>query len=278
MAAKCQSHMLRAMLATLAVAVASGSYAGDAQTIPSTILGKWLVTAAHVDHLATRTMQYAEGDPRLVGRIFTFSPDKIENNTADNGGICREPTASVRKLDSKVLFAKSFGGRLSGRQYVTPDDFGLGDFMAPRVEVVSVLCQGKVWNAGVGVSGELQGSWIAMSSSEIAFIHWYDDMVLTLARLPASAVPTPSFSCKAAKSQAERTICGSLQLSWLDQSISMAYRQVLADRRSSGEESGKVELVQSQIQWLKKRDGCVDNEVCLTDTMNARLQEFHDLQ
>jgi uncharacterized protein len=109
-------------------------------------------------------------------------------------------------------------------------------------------------------------------------MHWYDDTLLTLTRLPASALPNPSFECKAAISKAERTICSSFQLAGFDRSVSLAYHRALTDVQSSGDTSRRQELVQSQVQWLKMRNNCERNEMCLSNAMSARLQELHDMQ
>jgi uncharacterized protein YecT (DUF1311 family) len=275
-----QPRFFRAAFALVAYAALSHSYAGEAthdvQNVPSAIIGQWQVSAAHVDRLATRTQQYDEGDPRLVGRIFTFSPNALENNTADDSDTC--PVATVLRLDRNSLFEKSFGERLTGPRFVASDDFGIGYSIAPTVAVVSVSCQGKIWNGGIGAAGGLQGSWIIMQSSDVALMHWYDDTLLTLTRLPASALPNPSFECKAAISKAERTICSSFQLAGFDRSVSLAYHRALTDVQSSGDTSRRQELVQSQVQWLKMRNNCERNEMCLSNAMSARLQELHDMQ
>jgi hypothetical protein len=120
-----QPRFFRAAFALVAYAALSHSYAGEAthdvQNVPSAIIGQWQVSAAHVDRLATRTQQYDEGDPRLVGRIFTFSPNALENNTADDSDTCRGPVATVLRLDRNSLFEKSFGERLTGPRFVASD-------------------------------------------------------------------------------------------------------------------------------------------------------------
>jgi uncharacterized protein YecT (DUF1311 family) len=207
-----------------------------------------------------------------------FFPNSIVNNTAEDSNACREPVATVREMNSKSLFAQSFGSRLSIPQYVTPDDFGLDFSVKASFPVISVMCQGWAWNGGVGADGGLQGSWIAMQSPNVALIHWYDDTLLVLKKIPVRSVPTPSFNCKFATLLAERTICSSFELAGLDLSVSAAYRGALTQIDLSDNVTFKRALIRSQTQWIKNRDNCGTNDSCLANAMSKRLQELHDLR
>lgn len=73
-----------------------------------------------------------------------------------------------------------------------------------------------------------------------------------------------SFDCAKATSQVERFICGSTELSQLDDELTRAYRAALAN---PGRE---VALRQAQRQWLQERNRCT-YPLCVKNAYEARL-------
>src|SRR4051812_9816866 len=51
--------------------------------MPPALTGNWQVAVVHIDSGASRTPQYRQNDPRLMGRIFSISPEKIKTNTPE---------------------------------------------------------------------------------------------------------------------------------------------------------------------------------------------------
>lgn len=242
------------------------------------LIGQWQVTGVHIDRLATRTPQYDEGDERLLGRLFLFSASMITNNTPDDSRPCLSPSTSVQTLLASRLFSKSFGRRLSGPTFVSPSDLGIPLQANANVDVVTVRCGGQVWNSAIGADGGIRGSWLVFQSRNSAVMHWYDDTLLVLTRVPTEAVRTPSFDCKMASTNAEQTICHSVGLALLDRSVASVYRRLMAASSKDGSTLSGTELVKFQREWIKKRNACASNEYCLTHEMTTRLQELHQMQ
>jgi uncharacterized protein len=87
------------------------------------------------------------------------------------------------------------------------------------------------------------------------------------------AADAASFSCKAASAKKcpEKAICGSPDLSGLDDQIGKLYPKWRgALKTQDGIEAARDE----QTYWLSVRDKCGCNEVCLIDAYDGRVQEL----
>ncbi len=77
-----------------------------------------------------------------------------------------------------------------------------------------------------------------------------------------------SFDCSKARSEVEKIICASDELLTLDNSLVMAYQQVLDRTRK------KEEMIQSQNQWLEnERNECQDAQ-CIKKAYEIRIREL----
>jgi uncharacterized protein len=89
----------------------------------------------------------------------------------------------------------------------------------------------------------------------------------------APSADAASFSCKAASAKKcpEKAICGSPDLSSLDDQIGKLYPKWRgALKTQDGIEAARDE----QTYWLSVRDKCGCNEVCLIDAYDGRVQEL----
>ena len=87
----------------------------------------------------------------------------------------------------------------------------------------------------------------------------------------AACANAANFDCKKAMTEAEKTICGSPELSKLDKELAKAYREAL-----------KVDFDKTQFQidhqnWLKRRDfgKCGAEVACLEERYQSRLAEIN---
>ena len=78
-----------------------------------------------------------------------------------------------------------------------------------------------------------------------------------------------SFDCSKATTETEVAICGDLELSELDELMGVWWK---TDRQPSG--GKKNPTVESQREWIKRRDICASNQICILAHYKARLEEF----
>lgn len=86
--------------------------------------------------------------------------------------------------------------------------------------------------------------------------------------IQSTEIRASSFDCSKAGDEVEMKICGDKTLSLLDDELSEAYR--IARESSNYSKNLKTE----QLKWLKRRGGC-DNERCLIDMYQKRIDELH---
>ncbi|KFG97766.1 hypothetical protein GQ56_0107650 [Burkholderia paludis] len=91
-------------------------------------------------------------------------------------------------------------------------------------------------------------------------------LMLTLLPLAAHAA---GFDCAKAVSPAEKAICADAGLSKLDGELAAAWRQALA--KGGDTAASKA----AQLKWLKQRDRCGDDALCLDDRYRERLASLN---
>jgi uncharacterized protein len=100
--------------------------------------------------------------------------------------------------------------------------------------------------------------------------------ILATAIAPAWAQDTPPPWCSAggSKNDAERTICRTRSLWYLDDTLNMSYAFAM-DRLPP---SQKRILVSSQADWLREtRNPCGSDVRCLTDAYQTRMNTLDDI-
>ncbi|SPL69414.1 hypothetical protein KPC_0592 [Acinetobacter stercoris] len=103
---------------------------------------------------------------------------------------------------------------------------------------------------------------------EMKKVHYYLWIILfTGSFSPAYAA---SFSCNAAKTQTEHTICNNRTLNDADVKMATTYYII----RKLVPMGTRSVIQEQQIKWLHLRDDCRDNVGCLTDVYKMRQQKL----
>lgn len=92
--------------------------------------------------------------------------------------------------------------------------------------------------------------------------------------LPVSAA-TPSFDCRKAGNDVERTICRDAELAGLDRTLAELYRTVLARSLPSDQRA----LKRDQQAWLAGRNDCSgysDQRGCIKAEYESRIRDLTD--
>ena len=107
----------------------------------------------------------------------------------------------------------------------------------------------------------------------------YDDLKdRLLTKVGGSAVEpksltlaNPSFECIKASNRVERLICSSRDIAILDLAMANAYRDLMAEQRTSED---RIRWKDAQNHWLRQiRDQCFD-EPCLNQTYVLRIDQL----
>jgi uncharacterized protein len=96
---------------------------------------------------------------------------------------------------------------------------------------------------------------------------WYPASIGLAVFLTTPQALADPINCRYANSRVEREICNSDRLVSLDRRVDRAYRRAVARGDTSERE---------QRRWLRQRDGCGRDEVCLAGAYRDRLNELRD--
>lgn len=88
-----------------------------------------------------------------------------------------------------------------------------------------------------------------------------------------TGVDGPSFSCAAASTPTEVTMCRSPELWAKDRAMNSIYMWV----RTNVEKSVRKRLLEVQRRWLKDRDNCGGDAACLNAVYDRRLNELREI-
>jgi uncharacterized protein YecT (DUF1311 family) len=120
----------------------------------------------------------------------------------------------------------------------------------------------------------LLGEYLEMTKSQIAeqgAVRW---CIQADANLRADGLDTgitgPSFDCSLAVTPAEQALCASQSLWVLDRVMANVYFHY--KRTSAGQEA--KEFLNTQRNWLKRRDECAGDVACLSERYSSRLFDF----
>ena len=96
-------------------------------------------------------------------------------------------------------------------------------------------------------------------------------LTITLLLLPLSLSSTANaFDCTKAQKAAEKTICALPALKKMDRQLNIYYKMSLSSL--SPEKQGKFRS--SQLKWLKARNRCQDDAVCIQKNYQNWFSEF----
>ena len=272
---------LKACALTLAVVLSlfgTPSYAQEKSNpatveLPATLIGTWQVTEVHIDTAAAWRRYYQYNDPRLTGRLFTIGHQQLTSTTSEEE-LCVNPKASIRRTTAAELIKNSMAGRRNTVPGTpTPKDYELPLTDDAPVDVLSVNCE-KNGLFGGGLGHTIEGAWIVVLNKDQLAIRWYDETILLLHRFPDNAKPKPSFDCHKAANVTEKTICGSVALAALDQSVAQTYKFAVNVFKEAENPQALAQLKVTQKQWLTQRNTCSTDVRCLEKSMKGRLQDM----
>jgi len=228
----------------------------------------WVVKKAEINTELTRTLQYQYNDDRLVGRVITFNKGNIEANLPEDTD-CQQPEYKESKSTVDGFIKSTIGEADSA----SAKSYELDVNGKENVFVLTPEChKGTFGDINTGRNSKL-----AIISNNKMLINWYDGTILVMAPLDSKEKPKPSFSCSNAKSASEKTICSDYELSSYDKSIDNAWKEAKDLARSSDNQYLSEKVTSTQKKWLKERNSCGDDKVCLKNNMKKRLEEISSM-
>lgn len=229
--------------------------------LPDSIKGRWEIGEVYINTEASRTPLYAWNDPRLVGRIFTFTSNQISNDTPERLE-CVKPNVSATSAEPHQLIKKSLAGYGYPARDASIEDYRLDTGRKGKVEVIRVYCGGSLWNGGLGVEGGIRGLWFFFIDTNRVVLRWFDEAILVLDRIPNNQRPQPSFDCSKASTETENEICRSVELSAFDRRVALAYKLALSQHKGADDDASS--LARGQNLWLASRNKCGNDKLAFS--------------
>ncbi|WP_368928916.1 lysozyme inhibitor LprI family protein [Mixta calida] len=226
--------------------------------------GVWQVKHVYIDTSVMSSSHTLPNDPSLVGRTLKFSQENINGSMLAGKG-CMHPSVQPQQrtyLDK--LLSSTFGTTKEGSiaaNYLLPQK------AEAQVSPLVIDCTEGLF----GPSGESIDSWLVWLSEQSIMINWDNNTLLTLDKVQADALPSPSFNCQRVTAVTERKICTSFELAAWDHSVNDAYKMVEAELKRLGKPEELDELKKSQRKWIADRNACNEDEVCLAKKMEERV-------
>jgi uncharacterized protein YecT (DUF1311 family) len=245
--------MIRSVgIAAAALLVTSVSWAKSDCALPADLLGTWDVERVEVDRADQMHWGMKPDNPQLVGRELAISSDGV-NFTAEKEG-CKQSRWSPLATTWKRLFD---GGFLRDFQFVPS---------SPTLATAYLLCPDPTHKRA---DAWMQDKWIALQDRDTLAMHYSNQVLLILKRRPSDAKPRAAFACEKALTPTEKTICGSFGLAGWDRSVSAAWRAALERVPEN-----QARLHVDQKAWLRKRDACDADGLCIDDLLWRRVEEL----
>jgi len=242
------------MFCGLAFVVAVAASAAKApEGPPADLIGTWEVVHVAVDMADQPHWKHRPEDPSLIGRELVIGAEQVR--FADFRETHCEPASWKRESWTwKNLVDNVF---LGPKSTATPADWRV-KAPAKGKMVVHVPCgQSETWQ---------RASWLVTVGPDLAIMELDPETVLFLARRKSDAKPKPSFSCAKASTASEKAICDSFVLSAWDRSVALAWQKA--------QEAGINDSIDEQKAWLKTRDACAADAVCLEAAMKQRANKL----
>lgn len=244
---------------------------------PTKILeGEWLVEQVLIDQKADNGLPGHYNIPKYLGRIFTIKPSIFSINKPEDE-VCNNPTYEIKNLLLSQVIAKSIESRAFTKGSVLIEDMQLKT-NDQRFQFYYLSCdkQQRVKNYGMAAEDDLSNVvWLIKLSENKMAISWHDQTILVLSPILQKQEIKASFNCDKAETSLERKICSDLGLALFDQSVSEAYHSNMAYYRSQENASQLITFLKAnQRKWLKSRDECKINDICLRTKMDKRIDSL----
>lgn len=242
--------------------------------IPQSLLGVWSVTGVLVDTGTARRALYVPDDPRLTGRQLAIVAEEIRSDLPENRP-CTRPRALVQTRSIEQLIQSTLPRLGAGDAEVSVNDYGLPLAPEQQTQVVWINCRdgsfGPKLPKPVAQQLSVLGAhtWMTDLGAHQFALRWYDQTILVLAPIAPDAQPRASFPCSAARSQTEKALCSTAALAAFDTSVAQAYKLVL--QRCEAVAACVQRQRAQQAAWIRQRNKCVADALCLAGAMRARL-------
>ncbi|WP_017347167.1 lysozyme inhibitor LprI family protein [Pantoea sp. A4] len=226
----------------------------------------WQVTSVHVNQDSERTAHYGPNDPRLKGRFFSLSNEKIDS---DLPGLtnCTQPTVQIKKSSLDNWISSATGSESA----VTSKSYRLLENGSSEIKNITLVCKSGSFNGGS--SGTNENATLAYVTDKKIYINWGDFTVLELAPVSKNEIK-PSFNCSRAVQQSEKAICSNYKLASFDESLAQLWKIESAEARDINDPDIIQKLKTTQMQWVKQSNLCGDDAGCLANSMNKRMDEI----
>ncbi|MFZ1984220.1 MAG: hypothetical protein WAU91_07385 [Desulfatitalea sp.] len=243
-----------------------------AKPLPQRILGIWQVTGVLSDAGSPYAHKFEFDDPRLMGGILFVSPQRIIAKADGETESCKNPTVTMQNITAGQLIKDTMGGRVEPPEHPTTRDF---DLPFDQNEQLTVM-----WVKGFGCWDHLtdDGTWMLEMPDGRLAMRWRTSSIVLWSRAPANIKPPASFDCAKARTPVEKTICGSVELSLLDNYESEWYTQTISNLVSRAwgcRDKRYLDAIKpiknEQKAWLKQRDACGADPQCLKSSMDTRI-------
>jgi len=224
--------------------------------------GTWDVVRVAVDPADQPRWTWRPDDPRLLGRELVIAADALRLD--GDSARCVAPRWTQQPGTWAALLRDSFPrppapGRAAAPR---PADLGLAVGIADPLQLQRPTCNA---DAGGRIVAPWDATWLVQTGPDRLLLR-HGQALLHLARRSANAAPRASFSCAAAASASEKTLCGSVALAAWDRSVAQAWREA---RQRRGDDLARLQT--EQRAWLQQRNACAADAACLHDRMQERV-------
>lgn len=257
-------HALLQVRALAIVLTACAAIHVFAAAPPVPFVGTWLVAQVAADRQDPQNWVFKPQDPRLLNRVMTISVDGRLDFNLTTEACSRVAWAAQPPSRLSALAAHTFV-RGGGRKAPTLADFNL-KFADSPVTPWAARCPADPGSKDKPAAWG-NAAWFTMLDATRLGVAYDSDTVLVLERIPPGAPVRSSFACAGAKSPTEVAICGSQALAGYDRSIADLYPRVLQKANTTK----RAAIEQEQQAWLKTRDACKADNVCIANSMADRL-------
>lgn len=240
---------------------AAGMAQADRSGAP--LQGTWDVVRVAVDPADQPRWTWRPDDPRLLGRELVIAADSLQFD--GDSARCDAPRWTPQPTTWSALLRDSFPrppapGRAAAPR---PADLGLAVNAGDTLNLQVPACQP---DAGGRTTAPWDATWLVQTGPDRLLLR-HGQALLHLARRAASTTPRASFSCAAAASASEKTLCGNVALAAWDRSVAQAWRDARARRNDDS-----ARLQAEQRAWLQQRNACGADAGCLHDRMQERVE------